>query len=205
MTRLDSWLKQATRHLSKDAAAQVRTEIEEHYWSAHEAAIADGAAGAEADLRVIAALGDARLANREYRRVMLTCSEARALREGDWEARTLCSRKWLLLAVPLAVLCAGVAFLLAGKTAVAQVPLAGGAAMAFLLGATFLPIYTPARARIYRWVKWATLLALFAAAFDLKSSWLLISCLWPLAWTEWTRIALRRKLPVADWPKQLYL
>jgi len=38
----------------------------------------------------------------------------------------------------------------------------------------------------------------------LKWSWL-TSCLWPLAWIEWTRISIRRKLPVAQWPKQLYL
>ena len=28
---LDRWLEQATRRLSKDSAAQVRTEIQEHY------------------------------------------------------------------------------------------------------------------------------------------------------------------------------
>ena len=36
-------------------------------------------------------------------------------------------------------------------------------------------------------------------------SWLLISCLWLVARIEWTRVSIRRKLPVAEWPKQLYL
>ena len=40
MTALESWLQQATRHLSAESAAQVRTEIREHYESAREAALA---------------------------------------------------------------------------------------------------------------------------------------------------------------------
>ena len=43
MTRLDTWLKQATRHLSKGSVAQVRTEIQEHYESARETAMSGGA------------------------------------------------------------------------------------------------------------------------------------------------------------------
>jgi hypothetical protein len=39
----------------------------------------------------------------------------------------------------------------------------------------------------------------------LEWSWLAASCMWPLAWNEWMQISLRRKLPVAEWPKQLYL
>ena len=35
--------------------------------------------------------------------------------------------------------------------------------------------------------------------------WLLASTLWPLAWIEWQRLSIRRKLPVAQWPKHLYL
>jgi hypothetical protein len=36
-------------------------------------------------------------------------------------------------------------------------------------------------------------------------SWLFFSCVFPAAWTEWTRASIRRKLPVAAWPKHLYL
>lgn len=43
-------------------------------------------------------------------------------------------------------------------------------------------------------------------ALTMRGSWLmLISCAWPLLWVEWTLFSLRRKLPVAEWPKQLYL
>ena len=83
--------------------------------------------------------------------------------------------------------------------------------MGLLLAAPFLPIYTPYRARLFRGVKWFMLLVMFGMllfAFGpngLKMSWLVTSCLWPIAWEEWTRISIRRKLPVAKWPKQLYI
>jgi GTP cyclohydrolase III len=66
MTRLDNWLKQATRYLSKDSVAQVRTEIQEHYESAREAAMIrpGGVTPEEADRLALAALGDAKAANR---------------------------------------------------------------------------------------------------------------------------------------------
>src|ERR1700758_103163 len=78
---LDSWLNRATRHLSKDSVAQVRAEILEHYESARDAAIGSGATADEADRSAIAALGDAKIANCQYRNVMLTSSEAKLLRE----------------------------------------------------------------------------------------------------------------------------
>ena len=71
MTGLDSWLNRATRHLSKGSLAQVRTEIQEHYESAREAAIGSGATADEADRVALADLGDAKAANRQYRRVVL--------------------------------------------------------------------------------------------------------------------------------------
>src|SRR5689334_16391961 len=86
MAALDSWLKQATRHLSKDSAAQVRTEIEEHYVAEREAAINRGASAKDADRLAVSALGDAKAANRQYRKVLLTSSEARLLDEGNREA-----------------------------------------------------------------------------------------------------------------------
>jgi len=213
MTRLDSWLQQATRHLSKDSAAQVRTEIREHYESALEAVISSGATISEdeADRLAVAALGDAKAANCQYRRVLLTSAEARMLREGNWEARAVCSRpwlKWLLLALPLTALITATAFFLKGAITLASALLAGGIALGFLFGAPFLPVYTPARGRTFRCVKWVVLVAMLLVILGpdaLKWSWLLFSCLWPVAWIEWTRVSIRRKLPVAQWPKQLYL
>src|ERR1700676_2324246 len=95
MTGLDSWLKQATRQLSRDSAAQVRTEIQEHYESALEAAMSGGVSAEESDRLAVTALGDAKDANCKYRNVLLTSAEARILREGNWEARAVCSRPWL--------------------------------------------------------------------------------------------------------------
>jgi hypothetical protein len=61
------------------------------------------------------------------------------------------------------------------------------------------------QSRVYRVVKWAVLIGLTWDVFGadaLKYSWQLV---WIPAWTEWTRVSIRRKLPVGEWPKQLYL
>jgi hypothetical protein len=208
---LDSWLKQATQCLSKDSAAQVRREIQEHYESVRDAAVSRGKTAEDADLHAVTALGNAKAANRQYRKVLLTSAEARMLRSGNREARAICSRQWLkrtLLAAPAAALLAACALYFGGETAAARVLLVGAVAISLFFAAPFLPIYTPLRARIYRLAKWAALIGIFGLIFGpdtLKYSWLLASCLWIPVWTEWTRISIRRKLPVVEWPKQLYL
>jgi len=208
---LKLWLGQATRHLSKDSAAQVRSEIQEHYESALDAAVNCGNSRDHADTIALAALGDATTANRQYRKVLLTSGEARLLREGNWEAKTFCARRLartLTLSMPGLVMLIAVALFLMGATGVARIPLIGAIGMALLFLARFLPIYTPSRSRIFRYVKWVILAAMPILAFGaeaLKFSWLLIACLWPVAWVEWTRISIRRKLPVSRWPRQLYL
>ena len=82
------------------------------------------------------------------------------LREGNWEARAVCSRpwlKWLLLAVPAVTLLAATALFLTGAITLARVLLVGRIGMGLLFAAPFLPV------------------------------------------------SIRRKLPVAEWPKQFYL
>lgn len=205
-TDLESWLKEATRQLSKDSAAQVRTEIREHFESAREAAVGRGATAVEADRSAVAALGDARAANCEYRRVLLTSAEARLLREGKWEAQAVCSRAWLklvLLAIPGVLLYAATYFYLDGTIELARILFAGGIVTGLVFLAPFLPLYTPSRSRVFRVIKWVALTG--ALGLALEWSWLLISCLWPVAWIEWQRVSIRRKLPVAQWPRQLYL
>jgi len=210
-TNLDAWLNQATRHLSKDSAAQVRAEIQEHYESAREAAQASGATAEESGASALAALGDAKAANCQYRNVLLTSQEAKLLRESQWESRTVCSRpwlKWLLLALPAAALWASAALFLTGKNELARTLLVGGLTLLVAFGAPFLPIYTPTRARIFRRVKYVMLTATFALVFGkhvLDWSWLLACTVWPLFWIEWTRTSIRRKLPEARWPRHLYL
>ena len=211
MTALDSWLQRATRHLSHEATAQVRREIREHYESARESAMQGGASADEADRVAVAAMGDARNTNCRYRAVLLTSAEARMLREGNWEARAICSRPWLkrlLPIAPVAMVLAAVVVFLGGASGAARILLAAGMAMGLIFTVPFLPIYTPARGRIFRRVKWAVLTGSLVLAFGpdaLKFSWLLASCLWPLVWIEWTRVSIRRKLRVEEWPKQLYL
>jgi hypothetical protein len=211
MTQLDRWLEQATRHLSQDAGAQVRAEIQEHYESSRETAISTGATADEADRRVIAALGDARAANCQYREVLLTAAEARILRQGNWEARTFCSRIWLkqtLIALSFTALIGAEIFYVRGAHEIARILLVLGLGMGLMFAAPMFPVYTPLRSRIYRVVTWAVMMARFALAFGpdtLKWSWLLICCLWPVFHVEWTRASIRRKLRVEEWPRQLYL
>jgi hypothetical protein len=210
-TGLDSWLQVATRRLAKNSATQVRSEIQEHYESAREAAMNNGATVDEADRLAVAALGDPKTANCQYRNVLLTSAEARLLGQGNWEARAICSRpwlKWFLLATPVAALIAAGELFLRGAHTTAWTLLVGALGLAFLFAAPFLPIYTPSRGRVYRVAKWVVLPAMLGLAFwpdTLKWSWLLITCLWMIARIEVTRVSIRRKLPVAQWPKQLYL
>jgi len=211
MNRLYSWLDQATRRLSRDSAAQVRAEIQQHYELAREAAMSHGATADDAEQQAIAALGDARTANCQYRKVLLTAAEARMLRQGNREARAICSRvwlKWTLVALPLAALIAATVFFLMGSLETARILLIAGLGTSLLFAAPMLPVYTPSRSRIYRAVKGLAIVAMLTLVFGsdaLKWSWLLISCLWPVFWIERTRASIRRKLQVADWPKQLYL
>ena len=208
---LDLWLNDATRHLSRDSATQVRSEIREHYESGREAALSTGVTEDQADQAALTALGSPKTANCQYRKVLLTSAEARLLREGNWEARAICSRpilKSLLFGMPALAFLASRAFLRAGDADIARGLLAVSIGMALFCIAPFLPVYTPSRSRIYRYVKWVVLAAMPTLAFGhdaLKFSWLLIACLWPVFWVEWTRFSIRRKLPVAEWPRHLYL
>lgn len=207
MTSFDNWLLEATRHLSKDSAAQVRTEIQQHYESAREAAVGAGASADEAARSALNALGDARAANQQYRQVLLTSAEARMLGNARWESRAFCSSawlKWLFRIIPIAALVGAVKLVLSG-----DFPMAGAVfLMGFLMASPFVPVYTPARARIFRFVRWVLMVGALGLAFGSHArewSWLLFSCLWPMFWMEWTRASIRRKLPSSKWPKALYI
>jgi hypothetical protein len=211
MTSLDRWLERATWCLSEDSTGQVRKEIQEHYESEREAAIGRGIKPEEAERLAVASLGSAKTANREYRKVLLTSEEARVLRHTNREAGFFCSGvwlKWTLLAVPVGTLLAAFVLFFNDKIEFARVLLVAGIAMGFIFAAPFLPVYTPSRGRVYRIVKWALLVSAICLVYGqdtVKYSWLWASCLWIPIWTEWTRVSIRRKLPVAEWPKQLYL
>jgi hypothetical protein len=208
---LELWLQQATRHLSRDSAAQVRTEIQQHYESGLEDALNAGASAGDADRRALNGLGDARKANRQYREVLLTSADARMLREGNWEAQAFCSHgsvRIVLAAIPALALIAAAVLFLTGASEPARIVLAGGIGSGLLFVTPLLPVYTPSRGRVARFVKWAALVCMLVLVFGpdaLRLSWLLFASLWPMVWIEWTRHSIRRKLPVARWPKQLYL
>jgi hypothetical protein len=211
MSRLDDWLREATRHLASESAAMVRREIQDHYEAARDAALVHGSSTEGADAIAVNSLGDAKTANCQYRQVLLTSAEAGMLRQGKLEARAVCSRpwvKWSLVAVPVALVEAASVLFFHGKAGLAWDLLLAGIAMSPLFAALLLPIYTPARSRVFRYAKWFVMTAAVVLLFGpeaLKWSWLLISCLWPMAWSEWTRASLRRKLPVSAWPRHLYL
>lgn len=149
--------------------------------------------------------------NCQYLKVLLTSAEAKLLRQGNWEARAFCSSplfKWARLALPLGALLGAVAFLRNGDMSMARLLLVGGLSTGLMFAAPFLPVYTVPRSRVLRGFKWMALgaiLVLASVASGPRWSWLYLCCLWPIARVEWMRISIRRKLPVSDWPKQLYL
>ncbi len=84
----------------------------------------------------------------------------------------------------------------------------GAGGVSLLFARPLLPINTPARARMFRGVRWAWLAAILMLAVwpDLRQqSWLLVAVGWPIVWVEWTLVSVRRKLAIEDWPRPLYL
>lgn len=75
--KLERWLDVATRGLCNDAKARVRAEVEQHFDAAYRFQIFEGEDAIIAAALASAALGDAKRANRRYRRVYLTAAEAR--------------------------------------------------------------------------------------------------------------------------------
>lgn len=211
MTTLETWLAQATCGLSKDSMARVRSEIQEHYESAKEHSLGNGATLLEADRSAIAALGDPRVANHDYRRVLLTSAEARVLREAKCETTMFMRRswiKWTFLALPVALWLGALFFFLRADGGSARMLLGGGLATSVFVCAPFLPLYTLERGRLFRPIKWIAFTGILYLGFgfdSFKMLWLIAPCMTPFIMSEIKRISIRRKLRVADWPKSLYL
>jgi hypothetical protein len=211
MATLDSWLNQAVRRLSKDSTEIVRREIQEHYDAARDAALSRGIDPQQADAMALQALGDPRLANRQYRKVLLTKSEAAVLRNSVSESRMICSSgwtKWVLLSTPGTLLVISAIAFAGHMNSLGRGVLIMAALMAMFFLVPLFPIYTPARGRIFRVIKWLIFLGSIIALFGPASrdwTWLTSCCFYPMFYTEWKRMMIRRKLPIAQWPKQLYL
>jgi hypothetical protein len=207
----ERWLQEATHNLSEQSVAQVQTEIQEHYEAAREAAIESGASPDEASRIALSALGAAKTANTQYRRVLLTASEAKMLRQGSrgpWMVHRFSWLHCVLLAISVIAIFAAVTLFRAGGAAAGRIALALGLGIEFMILAPRLPLYTVARSRVFRYIRWMVQGGLWMVAFGpgaLRMYWLLIILVCQLLWTEWKRAVIRRKLPVADWPRQLYL
>ncbi len=198
MDALEQWLSVATRELTPESVGRVRGEIEEHYGSA----MASGATAEEA----IAALGDAKAANGQYKKVLLTVGEARILHLMRGEippgltARRVTSGKWL----------AGILFVeaIAGMFGAMMLGTGWRYFCVTLIGLMFLqtvlPLQTVKRARIFSWTKW---LLLLAASIPLFATywWAPIGALMGLLYGDYRKMVLRRKVPREQWPKRLYL
>lgn len=211
---LGAWFDRATCGLSRASAAQVREEIQAHYEQAYEDAMAGGSNPDEAARIALETLGDATDANRAYKKILVTRWEARLMGEDEWVGRAVCKRRGVMVWLAVGFLCAGAgSFVLypSARTAVLLFCVTGIAAL--FLVPMYLPIYSRERGRLFRALKWAWVVVLFGLAYGptaYESSWreFLVTAnpmLWIFAYIEWTRARLRRKLPIDQWPRSLYL
>jgi hypothetical protein len=204
MTLIERWLVAATHGLSAESAAQVRAEIHEHYQSAHEAALAVGLPSQEADLTAVTALGEARSANRQYRRVLLTSREANLLHLMTFNPSSLPPRrvtagKWLA-GLLQAEATAGLILLVWKDHALLYL----GAVLVAVLLSRWLPVDTLPRGRNYRWAKWTALTGGAALTGWYGTPWAPLAALCVSAYSDYLRMSIRRKLPIDQWPKALY-
>jgi len=209
MQTLEQWLSVATRGLCAAAVERVRAEIGDHYQSALESARAASVDAVEAERRAVAALGDAKTANRQYRRVLLTKGEDILLRGMMSSPMPLegFSKRRMLFGQTLAtiLMLQAVAIIL---TATIKFGGFGYVAAAFILqGVIFRTIHVRSiRAGwMIRVVRWGVLGAgaTMALLSGLNPGLALVQLL-VVAHFEYKRFVLRGKLPVGQWPKRLY-
>jgi hypothetical protein len=202
MQTLEQWLDVATSGLCESAADRVRAEIGEHYASALEAAAADDADPIDAERLAVDALGDAKTANRQYRRVLLTASEEDVLRgltsRGGrlWRGTIVLVSAVLLVVVPTSTLAVT-------KYAFATVMVDA------LLHA--IPVGSIRAAWALRILRWATVIGWYTIWF--VSTWefaRVAAVLIPVfavgaSHREYRLFVIRRKLPVEQWPRRLWV
>ena len=206
MQTLEQWLSIATRGLCDSAAARVRAEIQDHYLTATEAA---GRGGPDAEARAVAALGDAAAANREYRRVLLTRGEdiiLRSMLKGPARVAGISDRRQFWGR-------ALAAFLTLQALAFLTLQTARGSALIYLVGALILsalmqhhlPVGSVRAGWAIRLVRWGVMAGgvVLAVVNGVGVSPLVAVPAW-LAYQEYRRFVLRRKLPLEQWPAALY-
>ena len=211
MQTFDSWLERAARGLPRESADRVRTENQERYEATRAEAISQGSDPVTAANIAVAALGDPDTANLSHCHALLTAREARVLRRGVQEWKFISSHSWLrlLLLSASAVACAGaVKLLLVGWNLPGRLLLAFGMGGGIPLLISILPVYTLSRGPIFRGVKWVAQILALVLAFGpggLAIYWLVALCICQLIWSEYIRRSIRRKLPVIQWPRHLYV
>lgn len=195
MKTLEQWITIASRGLAAKSAARVRAEIEEHHRSALEA-------GAD-EMAALRALGDARAANREYRRVLVTSFEQKMLgwaTLGDRHPKSslayflCCALLWLTMGTLSST---WVAIVLAYEGFLVSLPRRGRP-------------YQGAALVAYRCGRYVWLLSLCWAILEtpiipLGFLPVLLGTFAFVGFTELVNARLRRKLPPSDWPKAIYL
>jgi hypothetical protein len=187
-------MEQATRGLAPESAARVRAEIQEHFDSALASGSLPGAA--------VAALGDAKSANREYRRVLLTKTDARWLESVRRRGHLPLFGAYILATAGLV---AGAAKLLQGGIFGALPAFSMMAIGTLFLLPRWVRIHTRLRNRMYRVLQWAVIISVpiaLVAEGRLHSVFFVYLMFVCMAYKDYV---LRRKLPVEEWPKDLYV
>ena len=200
MQALEQWLSVATRGLCDVAAERVRAEIGEHYASALEAAGAADVDPLDVERRAVAALGDAKTANRQYRRVLLTEGEDALLRGLTSMSRRLWTGIFILLAA-VALVAIPVSTLGYTKYLFATMVVEG------LLRA--IPVGSSGAGWIVRTVRWGVLtigltMTLVSGLGD-RIAYVpgIVLCAVGIVHTEYRLFVIRCKVPVEQWPRRL--
>jgi lipopolysaccharide export LptBFGC system permease protein LptF len=210
---INAWIDVATCGLAKDAWVRVREETYTHYESAREESSVKGASEQQAREAALASLGNARAANKQYKGIHLTAWENKLMRQDECAARALHARPYLWI-VPVLLVCAAVAAFTLRPERTTLTLLVGAIGLCFVFGVPFMiPINTRVRGNIYRTIRLTWLVAIMWLAYGAEGpggSWAMFftmggPILWMIAWMEWSRASARKKLPVAEWPRSLYL
>lgn len=189
-----AWMERATRGLAAESSEKVQTEILEHYELTREEQLARGVQPAEADRIALSRLGDARAANRAYRKVLLTNFEEWHLRQQE-SAEAGGALLFLLLGAAVTGTLGGLMYLM-GRD-VAPLVTVGVSLLLFYSAFLFRNLKSARLARILRVAKYAGLVGALAIGVP-GASVLILAALAPFfAWAEWMNFRLRRKLPAA--------
>lgn len=197
----EQWLSVATRGLCDSAAERIRAEIGEHIASAIESAGTADIDPLEAERQTVAALGDAKIANRQYRRVLLTEGEDALLRSlRSWWV----SWGWLLMGIPLLLM--ALALKNSGSIYVPAMVLMEGV----LRTIPFRSIRAGSIVRVVRWGVLTIVLTMMAVSYSgavegigMVGGVVYITVF--ILHREYKFSVLRRKVPVEQWPRWLWV